>query len=43
LSRRSIALVAEVDRSHAAFGIGDIFDVFTDELIVHQDETGELR
>ena len=38
----AVQLVAEVDRSHSALGIGDVFEAFTDQLIVHQDEHGEL-
>ena len=37
-----LTLVAEVDTSYAALGIGDIFDALTDHLIVHQDEHGQL-
>jgi hypothetical protein len=38
----AVELVAEIDRSDSAVGIGDVFEVFTDQLIVHQDEHGEL-
>jgi hypothetical protein len=36
-----LTLVAVVDRSHSAIGIGDVFEAFTDQLIVHQDVHGE--
>jgi hypothetical protein len=37
-----VALVAVVDGSYAAFGVGHILEALTDELIVYQDEHGEL-
>lgn len=37
-----VELVAEVDRSYSALGVGDVFEAFTDQVIVHQDEHGEL-
>ena len=37
-----VQLVAEIDCSHSALGIGDVFEIFTDQLIIHQDEHGEL-
>ncbi len=36
------ALVAEIDQSYAAFGIGDVFERLIDQLIDHQDQAGEL-
>ena len=36
------ALVADIDRSHSAIGIGDIFEALTDQLIIYQDDHGEL-
>lgn len=35
-------LVAEIDRSHSALGIGDVFYSFVDQVIIYQDEHGEL-
>ncbi len=37
-----VQLVAEIDRSHSALGIGDVFAAFIDQMIIHQDEHGEL-
>ena len=34
-------LVAEVDKTHGALGIGDVFEAFADQLIVDR-EYGEL-
>jgi len=35
-------LVAEVDRSHSAFGIGEVFYSLIDQVIIYQDEHGQL-
>ena len=42
VSGDAVELVAEIDRSDSALGIGDVFEAFTDQLIIHQDEHGEL-
>jgi hypothetical protein len=42
VSDDGVELVAEVDRSYSALGIGDVFEAFTDQVIVHQNEHGEL-
>lgn len=35
-------LVAAVDRSYSAMGVGDVFEAFVDQMIIYQDEHGEL-
>ncbi len=42
ITGEAVELVGEVDRCDSALGIGDVFEFFTDQLIVHQDEHGEL-
>jgi hypothetical protein len=33
-----LTLVASVDESYGALGISTVFEAFTDQLIIHQDE-----
>jgi hypothetical protein len=35
-------LAAEVDDSHSALGIGDVFEAFPDQLVIYQDKHGQL-
>ena len=37
-----LKMVALVDRSLAAFGIGDVLDALAGQLLAHQNEHGEL-